>query len=463
MPKQRTSKKKTTKGAASRSSKILQFLTSPVNRKWVALIFVVLIGAIGTYLIAFSQAKPNNCYALKGADGKSVPLCDINQASDGLDSLLAVDAEVQTLVDQKKWFNWGVAFRAPTKPIDGAKPVHRFYYPSITAHFFVIEGSADYEKFKNDKNARDEGIKFYAWPTKGQENTVPIYRVNRKPLYFLQLYADSAAMRDHLVKKTDGTYEDGGVNFYAYPAKFSPANDLPAAAYDCSKKENFVAPQCKAERENLAKMYDCSVKENFLSDRCKTERENLAKAFDCSKLENFVSNRCVKAREAFEKAEKERIRREEAAKAAAAAAARQSSTKTSVKTLPKKSGTTKVDPNDCSIEANFFSSRCKEARDTMQFANNCRAFGGTYLGGRNCRLPNTPSNNNTSTGLRKGRCVVSWKMDKFWGAFGSSTGSKTYSNVTSIQCRKNYLSLSKKTIDGMNRKHYGYTYSWKAN
>jgi hypothetical protein len=222
---------KTTKKTKNKSYKRIN------NRFLFSIVSVIAVMAIGVYLLFFAHAAVNNCALVSG--GK---ICDVNQASspDGTDAVTSIDGEVLNLA-QHGWTDWGVAFRAPTFAMNGAKPVHRFAYPDLSLHALAIEGSADYNNYVNLKNqgkARDEGIQFYAWPSAGQHDTVPIQRINRKPLWFLVLYSADPGALPYFLNNGGGTYEDGGVNFYAYPANYVPP--APAGTTVASKDTDCV-------------------------------------------------------------------------------------------------------------------------------------------------------------------------------------------------------------------------------
>jgi hypothetical protein len=191
------------------------------SRRFLIILSTLVVAGIGSYLLFFAKAAVNNCSAVSGGQ-----ICDLNQVSspDGTDALVSVNEEALNLA-RGGWTDWGVGFRAPTFPMNGAKPVHRFWYPDLSIHALVIEGSGDYNNYVNLKNqgkAQDEGVFFYAWPSVSQADTVPIQRINRKALYFLVLYTADPGALPYFLANGGGTYEDGGVNFYAFPANYVP-------------------------------------------------------------------------------------------------------------------------------------------------------------------------------------------------------------------------------------------------
>lgn len=205
------------------------------KQRRLALAIVAVVAIVGAYSLVFAQAAPNNCSPVEGGG-----ICDVNQASspDGADAVASTTDEVQILTTQHGWTDWGVPFRAPNFPQNGAKPVHRYHRADITAHFLVIDGSVDHQKIAADPANVYEGIAFYGWSDGSQPGTTPIHRINRKPLYFLQMYTDNQNTVNSFVANPDGTWEDGGVNFWAYPAGYFPPQPAgtPTKDTDCANQ-----------------------------------------------------------------------------------------------------------------------------------------------------------------------------------------------------------------------------------
>ncbi len=213
----------------------------------IAIILAIIIAGIGAYFLVFAGAAPNNCSEANDNYGQ-YKICDINQVSspNGTDALVSVDGEASTLASTQGWRDWGVAFRAPTKSVNGAKPVYRFHYPELSIHALAIEGSAEYNKYidlVNQGKASNEGPVFYAWTASHRPpEAVPIYTITRKPWYFLALYTADWGAVDYFVSHTDGTYEfagdPGGINFYAYPANYFPPKpaNTPTKDKDCANQ-----------------------------------------------------------------------------------------------------------------------------------------------------------------------------------------------------------------------------------
>ncbi len=230
-----SAKPKTKQGIQKKIS--LKDFFSSKKRKGIAIGGALAVALIGAYFIFFVGAAPNNCSAVEGGG-----ICDVNQGSspDGADSVVSLGDEVQVLHGRDGWTDWGVAFRAPNFPQNGARPLVRFFNASITAHFIVLEGSDEYNRIAADPGNGREGIVGYGWPDGSQPGTVPIYRVVRKPLWFMTLYVDNQNALNYFVNQTDGSYTDGGVNFYAYPGSYFPpvpvSAAIPAKDTDCANQ-----------------------------------------------------------------------------------------------------------------------------------------------------------------------------------------------------------------------------------
>lgn len=204
------------------------------KRKWLAGGLVAVVALAGAYFLFFVGAAPNNCSPVEGGG-----ICDVNQASspDGTDAVLNTNDEILQLSTNGGWTDWGVPFRAPNFPQNGAVPVWRFFNASITMHFVALEGSDTYNQVMADASNVREGIVFYAWPDGRQPGTTPIHRINRKPLWFMQMYTDNQNTVNWFAAQPDGSYSDGGVNFWAYPGNyFPPAPAAPAKDTDCANQ-----------------------------------------------------------------------------------------------------------------------------------------------------------------------------------------------------------------------------------
>lgn len=212
-------------------------------RRPAALVSTLVIASIGTYLLLFTHAAvPSHCVQVAGAaDGQGI--CDITQASKADDAVVSTYSETDALAAQG-WVNWGTIFKAPNYTKNGALPVYRFYYPGISAHFVLIQGSADYNTAVADPtHYHNEGLAFYAWPDGREPGTVPIERIDRGPSYFASLYFDNRAQPDS-IKAGDSSYSyhegiNGASHFYAYPKNYEvPLPVPPGCSYTAPVKAN---------------------------------------------------------------------------------------------------------------------------------------------------------------------------------------------------------------------------------
>ena len=315
-------------------NKITSLLSSKRN---ISILLIVIIAAFGAWRVFLSGASPNNCQPEKG-----VNICDIDQVQGNTDNVLSNGPEAYTLNknDPGNWpLYFGTAFRAPTAALDGAQPVYRLYNGSVTWHDYMLEAGKKDKEAKNPGKVANEGVVFYAWPDGSRPGTVPVYRLTQGGGTLKVLFTTDRAWRDRAIAadiNNANGWKDGGIPFYAFPPTYQAvaANGTPQAnPYDCSIKENFVSDRCTAQRNNLnnaiatgviSASNDCPatleayIKEPFPS-RFPQDCQNKwnAQASNCSIRENFLSDRCRDARAAFEKAEQERIARENAARQAA--------------------------------------------------------------------------------------------------------------------------------------------------
>lgn len=447
--------RKSAKKAGRTFTSGLQIKGKPRLNKWALLVLVLFIGVFGAWRIFFAGAAPNNCQPENG-----VNICDVDQVAGGSDTVLSVDAEAQILGNQGWGWYYGAAFRAPTQPYNNAVAVHRVYNDKATYHDWVTDAQKREKEAKYGPNTY-EGVAFFAWEKPGQPGTVPVYRLTRSGGASQTIFSTDKAWVDKMLAESgsnpDGWKQDTvapGIAFYAYPPNYKVAGQQ--NPYDCSILENFVSDRCQAPRENLVKaveqgkvpttnecpktlkiyqeapfpgqfsqdcqtfwntyMKDCSISENFLADRCKAERETVAKAA----------------------AEQARLRAEAAAKARAKAA-QASRSRSSGSTSTANTGGKGGGPDQTG----------SSSQPQVDLNALARSFGAGYFGGGGT--------------VKKGTCTITWKMEQFWGVFGATTGKSVYKNITQGDCLNRYLGAKRKTIDGMNRRHYGYNWSWRAN
>ncbi len=385
-------------------NKITSLLSSKRN---ISILLIVIIAAFGAWRVFLSEASPNNCQL-----EKSVNICDIDQVQGNLDNILSNGAEAYNLnkKDPKNWPQYyGTAFRAPTSALDGSQPVYRVYNSSVTAHDYMLEAGKKDKEAKNPGKVTVEKIAFYAWPDGKRTGTVAVYRLTQSGGTTKVIFTTDRAWRDKLiaadVNNKDG-WKDGGIPFYAFPPAYQAigTNGKPQAnPYDCSIKENFVSDRCTAARNNVA----TAVKEGNIaaSNSCPTTltayiNEPFPSRFpkacqdkwnkessNCSIKENFASDRCKDARVAFEKAEKERIARENAERQAAEA--RQNRNTGSGRNTGGGTGgssSPRIDPKqptECPRGKVYFGGSCKNSQDVRNLALivECRNSGRFWVNG----------------------------------------------------------------------------------
>ncbi len=425
-------------------NKITSLLSSKRN---ISILLIVIIASFGAWRVFLSGASPNNCQPEKG-----VNICDIDQVQGNLDNVLSNGAEAYNLNknDPGKWpLYFGTAFRAPTSALDGAQPVYRVYNSSATWHDYMLEAGKKDKEAKAPGKVANEGVAFYAWPSASRPGLVPVYRLTQVGGTTKVIFTTDRAWRDKSVaadiNNADG-WKDGGIPFYAFPPAYQAvaANGTPQVnPYDCSIKENFVSDRCTAARNNLADAVakgniaasnDCPatleayIKEPFPS-RFPQDCQNKwnAQASNCSIRENFLSDRCRDARAAFEKAEQERIARENAARQAASAPQNSGSssrtgsngtgggsgsdtrpTRRREPSTPRRDTPTQV---DCSNNRSFYTSACEQARNNLGVA--------IYYGS----LPPLPTGG-AGVSITSYTCKVTYKVQQF--LTNKTSKSKTY-------------------------------------
>lgn len=461
-----------------RSNRITKFIN---NKKFIAGLVIIIVAAIGTYIIAISGASPGNCQADSG-----VSICDIDQVlitTPQGDSVLSQNNEAKSLADQKRGIYYGAAFRAPIKAFKGAVPVYRVYNADATYHDFVVAKQKNAKAAKGYK-LRDEGIAFYAWETK-VAGTVPVYRITRGGGITQAIFSTDKAWIDKMVasglNNNEGWKKDAigdFVAFYAYPPNYTVAGQV--NPYDCSIQANYLSDRCKGSRENLdnaikngdiPKTSACPADLNtYLRapfpgqfDKACQDKWNKASS-DCSKSENFVSERCKAAREAFEKAEQERQAKLRAETEQSNQTIKQRNDSTNIQTSRSSRVSTSLKTAtdsgqvDCSKREYFISDACTAARSRVLTAS-AGSISAIFQSSGSLRAKIEEQKVRTTAGIKqygRGECIITYKMTQYLGIFGHTSGTKTFKNKTRAECLALLNNLKGKTIDGMNRDHYDY-------
>jgi hypothetical protein len=320
--------KKTNKRTKPGKKKPTNLFTRIVPNKWVALIFIAIIAGIGSYFVFFSEAAPNNC---QNQDG--VPICDVDLVAGLTDVVIGVDEEPQRLGRDGWGMYFGPAFRAPTKPINGAFPIYRVYNHNATLHDWVTGGQKAAKEAKYE-GVQVEGVPFYAWD-KQVPGTVPVYRISRGGSETKILLTSDKAWIDRILA-VEANDPNGWrqnqfgefIAFYAYPISYTvPGTVNPG---DCSIAANLNNPECKTQKESLEgaigtdalptsnecpatiDKYLAAAFPSQFSQACQDKWNNFVK--DCSKQENFLSDRCKTQRAQLESGLAQRAAIEAAAK-----------------------------------------------------------------------------------------------------------------------------------------------------
>jgi hypothetical protein len=169
---------------------------------------------------------------------------------------------------------------------------------------------------------KNEGVAFYAWENPGQPDTVPVYRITQGGAGTKTFYSTDLGTINRLLAEgqndADGWKRDqfagsSFIAFYAYPPNYAVA-----------KQPN---------------PYDCTIQANYVSDRCSGPRAALDTAVAAGNVP--VGNDCPATLEIYRKAPF----------ASQFDQACQDKWNTYM--------------NDCSVQENFVSDRCKVARQAF--------------------------------------------------------------------------------------------------
>jgi hypothetical protein len=431
-------------------NKIKSLLSSKQN---IYILLIVIIAAFGAWRVFLSGASPNNCQPEKG-----VNICDIDQVQGNLDNVLSNGPEAQNLgKDTANWpLYFGAAFRAPTSALDGAQPVYRVYNGNATWHDYMLEAGKRDKEAKAPGQVTNEGIVFYAWPSASRPGLVPVYRLTQGGTGTKVIFTTDRAWRDKFVAadiNNNVGWKDGGIPFYAFPPTYKAiaADGKPQAnPNDCSIRENFVSDRCRDARNalneavangNVAASNDCPatlevyIKEPFPSrfpqacqDKWNKEQSN------CSVRENFVSDRCRDARAAFEKAEAERIARENAERQAAIARQNNGGGNGRGNNGGGDNGGGNV---DCSKQEYFYTDACSAQRRSIQALINIGNWS-TSQQERARQRADAINDARQENAQAKGGCAVRYTYNNGWRQ--QKVGTKYWENMYKEQCTIEALS-----------------------
>ena len=288
----------------------------PKVNKWLALLFVAVIAGVGAYIIFRANAATNNCQAV-GA----VQICDVDMALGNEVTVLSTGGWADSLGKAGFWY-FGAVFRAPTTAYAGAVPINAVFREDVTYRDYMTVGQKSLKDSAFPGKTKNEGVAFYAWENPGQPDTVPVYRITQGGTTSKTFYSTDLATINRLL--AEGQNDDAGwkrdqfagssfIAFYAYPPNYAVANQ----------------PNPK----------DCTILANYVSDRCAGSREALDTAVAAGNVP--VGNGCPATLEIYRKAPF----------ASQFDQACQDKWNSYM--------------NDCSIQENFLSDRCKKERQAF--------------------------------------------------------------------------------------------------
>ena len=224
----------------------------PKVNKWLALLFVAVIAGVGAYIIFRANAATNNCQAV-GA----VQICDVDMALGNEVTVLSTGGWADSLGKAGFWY-FGAVFRAPTTAYAGAVPINAVFREDVTYRDYMTVGQKSLKDSAYPGKTRDEGVAFYAWENPGQPDTVPVYRITQGGTTSKTFYSTDLATINRLL--AEGQNDDAGwkrdqfagssfIAFYAYPPNYAVANQ--PNAMDCTILANYVSDRCSGPRAAL--------------------------------------------------------------------------------------------------------------------------------------------------------------------------------------------------------------------
>ncbi len=440
---------------------------------------VVIIAAVGAYLLFFASAATNNCQAENG-----VQICDVDQTAGGADTVLSTAGEAENLGAQGWGTYYGAAFRAPMSAANGAVPIHRVFNAGASYHDFVTDAQKGQKEAKYGANTY-EGVAFFAWTTQ-QPNTVPVYRITRGGSSTQAMFSTDRAWVDNMLAQGANNPDGFKVNqfgdeiaFYAYPPNYKVADAV--NPYDCSILENFVSSRCDAARANLVQKINDGAP---VGSTCPETLEVYQKApfvsqFDaacqkkwndymqrCDVPENFATDRCKGPRDALAAAQQAQAEARKKAQAEAAAAA----AKKDPKKYPQET-TTKPPAADTTTGTTApapTTGRPKDCPAPKVRDDNGRCLtpgAGTPTRTTTCTANQTQDDNGRCLNIApKHDCKITFYQDGYSILnLGGGTQELLYRGTTSAECdRLLVLKSSQRTLNGLNRKKHDYKEYWNG-
>ena len=224
----------------------------PKVNKWLALLFVAVIAGVGAYIIFRANAATNNC-----APVGAVQICDVNMALGAEVTVLSTNEWAESLGKAGFWY-FGAVFRAPTTAYAGSVPISAVYTDSATYRDYMTVAQKSLKDSAFPGKTKDEGVAFYAWENPGQPDTVPVYRITQGAAGTKTFYSTDLGTINRLL--AEGQNDDAGwkrdqfagssfIAFYAYPPNYAVAKQ--PNPYDCSIQANFISDRCTGSRAAL--------------------------------------------------------------------------------------------------------------------------------------------------------------------------------------------------------------------
>jgi hypothetical protein len=236
-------------------------------------------------------------------------------------TVLSTNEWAESLGQAGFWY-FGAVFRAPTSAYAGSVPITIVFNESTTFRDYMTVPQKSLKESAFPGKLKNEGVAFYAWENPGQPDTVPVYRITQGGAGTKTFYSTDLGTINRLLAEgqndADGWKRDqfagsSFIAFYAYPPNYAVA-----------KQPN---------------PYDCSILANYVSDRCTGSRAALETAIAAGNVP--VGNDCPATLEIYRKAPF----------ASQFDQACQDKWNTFM--------------NDCSIQENFVSDRCKVERQAF--------------------------------------------------------------------------------------------------